>query len=110
MTYVLKNWMSAIGLLLLIIVFTVLSKAIYNQQTFMTLKNWKTILVQSASLAVVALGQSIMLLTGNFDLSLGRLVCLTSCVGATLMVNMGWSLPAALLLLRRRCRIPDSMV
>ena len=87
-----KNWMSLVGLLLLIVVFSVLSRALYGSQTFMTLKNWKTILVQSASLAVVALGQSIMLLTGNFDLSLGRLVCLTSCVGAMLLVNSGWAL------------------
>ena len=100
MTSFLKNWMSLVGLLLLIVVFTILSRAIYNQQTFLTLKNWKTILVQSASLAVVALGQSIMLLTGNFDLSLGRLVCLTSCVGAMLMVNSGWGvLPALLIML-----------
>lgn len=96
----LKNWISLVGLIILIIAFSILSQVIYDQQTFLTLKNWKTILVQSASLAVVALGQSIMLLTGNFDLSLGRLVCLTSCVGAILMVNMGWGvLPAILVML-----------
>lgn len=96
----LKNWMSLVGLALLIVAFSIISRVIYGQQTFLTLKNWKIILIQSATLAVVALGQSIMLLTGNFDLSLGRQVCLTSCLGAVLMVNHGWGvLPTLLIML-----------
>ncbi|MCQ2437236.1 MAG: ABC transporter permease [Clostridia bacterium] len=94
-----KNWMSLVGLIILIVVFSTLSQTIYGQQTFLTIKNWKTILLQSATLAIVALGQSIMLLTGNFDLSLGRLVCLTSCVGAGLMINSGWGLLPAILVM-----------
>ncbi|MDO4867211.1 MAG: ABC transporter permease [Clostridia bacterium] len=95
----LKNWISLVGIALLIIVFSILSYAKFGAQYFLTLKNWKTILLQTATVAVVALGQSIMLLTGNFDLSLGRSVCLTSCVGAILMKNMGWPVGQAIVIM-----------
>lgn len=92
-----KDYMSVVGIILLAIVFSILSYAKNGAQYFMTWSNWKNILLQSSTVAVVALGQSVILLTGNFDLSLGRLVCLTSCVGAVLMKNSGWSTPMGVL-------------
>ena len=94
-----KKWMSLVGIALLIIVFSILSYVKFGAQYFLTWQNWKTILLQTATVAIVALGQSIMLLTGNFDLSLGRLVCLTSCVGGILMKNAGWPIFPAILIM-----------
>jgi ribose transport system permease protein len=37
------------------------------------------------------------MLTGYFDISLGRMVCLTSCVGALLMKNLGAPVPVGIL-------------
>lgn len=84
-----KDYMSIVGILLLIVIFSAISYIKFGAQYFLTLQNWKNILLQSSTVAIVALGQSIILLTGNFDLSLGRMVCLTSCVGAILMINVG---------------------
>ena len=84
-----KDYMSIVGILLLIVIFSTISYIKFGAQYFFTLQNWKNILLQSSTVAIVALGQSIILLTGNFDLSLGRMVCLTSCVGAILMINVG---------------------
>ncbi len=94
-----KDWMSLVGIALLIIVFSIISRAKFGEQYFLTWENWKTILLQSSTVAIVALGQSVILLTGNFDLSLGRMVCLTSCVGAVLMKNLGMpTIPAVLIM------------
>ena len=93
-----KDWMSLVGIALLIIVFSIISYIKFGAQYFLTWDNWKTILLQSSTVAIVALGQSIMLLTGNFDLSLGRMVCLTSCVGAVLMKNVGMSTGLAIVI------------
>lgn len=82
-----KNWMSLVGILLLMVVFSIASFAKFGAQYFLTVENWKNILLQASTVAIVALGQSIILLTGNFDLSLGRMVCFTSCVGGVLMKN-----------------------
>ena len=94
-----KDWMSLVGIALLIIVFSIISYVKFGAQYFLTWDNWKTILLQSSTVAIVALGQSIMLLTGNFDLSLGRMVCLTSCVGAVLMKNVGMSIGLAIVIM-----------
>jgi len=98
-TTFLKNWISLVGIALLIIIFSICSYVKFDAQYFLTWNNWKTILLQTSTVAIVALGQSIMLLTGNFDLSLGRMVCLTSCVGAVLMKNMGMPVFPALLIM-----------
>ena len=81
-----KDWMSLVGIAILVVVFSIISYVKFGAQYFLTWSNWKNILLQSSTVAIVALGQSIMLLTGNFDLSLGRMVCLTSCVGAILIM------------------------
>lgn len=88
---IVKDWMSLVGILILIVVFSIISYAKFGAQYFLTWSNWKNILLQSSTVAMVALGQAIILITGNFDLSLGRMVCLTSCVGAVLMKNVGLS-------------------
>lgn len=94
-----KDWMSLVGIALLIVVFSIISYVKFGAQYFLTWGNWKTILLQSSTVAIVALGQSIMLLTGNFDLSLGRMVCLTSCVGAVLMKNVGMNTGLAIVIM-----------
>ena len=63
-----KEYMSVVGIILLSIVFTICSPY------FFTWDNWKNILLQTSTVAIVAMGQALCLLTGNFDLSLGRIV------------------------------------
>ena len=93
-----KNWMSIVGLLGLVAVFTIASLIKFDgQQYFLTWANWKNILLQVSTVGIVALGQAIIMLTGAFDISLGRMVCLTSCVGGLLMKNVGLPVPAAIL-------------
>jgi ribose/xylose/arabinose/galactoside ABC-type transport system permease subunit len=84
-----KDYMSVVGIILLAIIFSIGSYVKNGEQYFMTISNWKNIMLQSSTVAIVALGQSIILLTGNFDLSLGRMVAMISCVGAVLMKNVG---------------------
>lgn len=94
-----KDYMSIVGIILLTIVFSIASFVKFDRQLFFTWANWKTILLQTSTTAIVAMGQAIILLTGNFDLSLGRMVCLTSCVGAVLMKNVGMAPALAILIM-----------
>ena len=77
-----KDYVAVVGIVLLSLVLWV------STDNFMTWDNWKNILLQSSTVAICALGQAIILLTGNFDLSLGRNVAFTSCLGALLMKGM----------------------
>ena len=94
-----KNWMSIVGLLALMVVFTVISYIKFGEQYFLTWGNWKNILLQASTVGIVALGQAIIMLTGAFDISLGRMVCLTSCIGGILMKNVGLPVPVAILVM-----------
>ncbi|NLF27576.1 MAG: ABC transporter permease [Clostridiales bacterium] len=77
-----KDFMSVLGILLLGLILT------FTTKNFLTWDNLKNILLQSSTVAICALGQAIILLTGNFDLSLGRNVAFTSCFGALLLKGM----------------------
>lgn len=94
-----KEYMSLVGIVLLIIIFSILSYVKHGEQYFLTVPNWTNILLQSSTVAIVAMGQGIILLTGNFDLSLGRMVGVTSAVGAVLMKNHGVDPVVAILIM-----------
>ena len=68
-------------LLAAIIVFTVLSP------NFLTGQNLLNVARQSTFLAIVAMGQMLALLTGGFDLSVGKTLAITSVVGALVMAG-----------------------
>ena len=52
---------------------------------FLSYANVRNILQQTSAVGIVAIGQAFIILTGDFDLSLGQNVCVTSCLAAWLM-------------------------
>lgn len=91
-----KEYAVLIAILIMGIIFSVASPY------FLTAQNLKNIFLQCAALSIVAIGQAIIILTGQFDLSLGQCVCFTSAVAAYMMkfmdVNPWLAVLAALLL------------
>ena len=69
-----KDWMSLVGIAILIVVFSIISYVKFGAQYFLTWSNWKNILLQSSTVAIVALGQSIMLLTGKLPAETDKVV------------------------------------
>ncbi len=84
-----------IGAVLIFLVFTVWCSAC--DKSFCTLGNMKNIINQSAVIAVIAIGQSIVILTGGIDLSVGSIVGFVGIAGG-LLLKMGVPLPMALLI------------
>lgn len=68
--------------------------------TFMSVRNWLNISQQVSMLAVVALGMTVVMVMGDFDLSVGSMASLAGVVAAVLF-QQGWpvavAVPAALL-------------
>jgi ribose/xylose/arabinose/galactoside ABC-type transport system permease subunit len=93
--------MGVLPLLLLaaIIVFASLSS------NFLTSQNLLNVARQSTYLTIVAMGQMLALLTGGFDLSVGKNVAITSVVGAMIMASLtaaypdsiGWAITGGML-------------
>src|SRR5690554_1257679 len=74
-----KNYAIVLGMVILIIVFSLASPY------FFTYSNLRNIFQQTTTIAIVVIGQALIVTTGNFDLSLGQNVCLTSCILAWLI-------------------------
>jgi ribose transport system permease protein len=68
-----------LGLILVLVVFSVLSSP------FRRLDNLMLILLQASFIGIVAAGQTLVVLTGGIDLSVGSLIGLTGVVAALLM-------------------------
>ncbi|MGJ0191410.1 ABC transporter permease [Pantoea sp. RRHST58] len=79
-----------IGLLIIIITFSFLSPV------FFTLPNLLNILQQSSINALIALGMTLVIISGGIDLSVGPTAALSAVLGATLMIS-GVPVPMAIL-------------
>lgn len=79
-----------VAVLLLCIVFAATS------EYFLTVQNFRNIGLQAAALAAVAFGQTLVVLTGGLDLSVGSVVALVSVVSALAMIAFG--VPVGILL------------
>ena len=76
----------------LILIFGVL-----EPKTFLTAGNISTMLGSQAVLVIVALGLTVSLTVGEFDLSIANVLVSTSMVTALLNVNAGWPIALAVL-------------
>lgn len=72
-----------LGLFILMVVFSVLSNI------FLTSGNITNILIQSGTNAIIAVGMTYVIISGNIDISVGAALALSSCVGAKMMVDTG---------------------
>lgn len=79
-----------IGLLIIVVTFSFLSPV------FFTLPNLLNILQQSSINALIALGMTLVIISGGIDLSVGPTAALSAVLGATLMVA-GVPVPLAIL-------------
>lgn len=91
------KWFGRYGALLVLAVL-VIGTSILEPQTFATYDNFINILNQSALSAIIAMGLTFALVTGEFDLSIGNVASLSGVVSLTMMVDRGLGIVAALLL------------
>ncbi|MCS6847009.1 MAG: ABC transporter permease [Anaerolineae bacterium] len=87
-----RKWGTLIGFVALVVLFSLL-----RPDVFPSVRNWSNIIEQVATLAIVAVMVTIVMVTGDFDLSVGALASLAGVVAADLMANQG--VPVALAIL-----------
>jgi ribose transport system permease protein len=90
-----RKWGTLIGFILLVLIFSLLRPAV-----FPTARNLGNIIEQVATLAIVSAMLTMVMVIGDFDLSVGTLASLAGVVAADLMANRGLGiLPAVLIAL-----------
>ncbi len=90
-----KSLVGRLGLLLVILLFIVVMS--FMSPVFLSVANFKNLFIQSTILAVLALGQTYVIMTRGIDLSIGGTMALSSAVCIGLTVYSG--LPVALSIL-----------
>ncbi len=89
----LGRWGTLIGLLALVFVFS-----LARPDAFPTPTNFRNIIEQTATLAMVATTVTFVMVTGDFDLSVGALASLCGVVAARVMVSQADASPNLMLL------------
>ncbi len=85
----LRHYGTLMGMAAIVLVFWALLP-----QTFMTARNWLNITQQVSMLTVVAVAMTVVMVVGDFDLSVGSMASLAGIVAAVLF-TLGFSVPAA---------------
>ena len=82
----------------IILVLVVIFFAITTQGKILSALNFDALITQNAYVFILATGMFMcMLIKGNIDLSVGATVCLIDAIGAYMMVDMGFSVPVAMI-------------
>ena len=91
------RWFGRYGALLVLAIL-VIGTSILEPETFATWDNFINILNQSALSAIIAMGLTFALVTGEFDLSIGNVASLSGVVCLSTMVDQGIGVATALVL------------
>lgn len=87
-----KQYTMFIALIGIGLIFTVLTDGI-----FLTSRNLSNLLLQTATIAILATGMVLVIVGGHIDLSVGSVAGFTGAIAAILQVKMGWgTLPTIL--------------
>jgi ribose transport system permease protein len=90
-----RNIVSRLGLLLVIVIFIAVMSVL--SPVFFSVANFRNLFIQSTILAVLALGQTFVIMTRGIDLSIGGVMALSSAVGMGLALHAGLPGPVAIL-------------
>lgn len=90
----LRKWGTLLGLLLLVVAFSIL-----KPEVFPSLRNVRNIVEQVSILAIISSMVTLVMVTGDFDLSVGTLASLCGVIVADLMVRGLGIIPSILLAL-----------
>lgn len=71
--------------------------AVITDGTFTSPRNLSNLFLQTVTVAIVACGMVLIIVTGNIDLSVGSVAGFCGAVGAVLQVKYGWDTPSTIL-------------
>ncbi len=86
-----------LGLLLVLGVFAAMVPVGWMPESFLTLRNFETVLRHTTTVGIAALGMTLIIMSGGIDLSVGSTIALSTVVIAVLLKDFGASATVAAL-------------
>jgi ribose transport system permease protein len=93
----LLRFQSYFGLIVIFVVAALISPERNGQNVFLDSRNLLNIVRFSAENGIIAIGMTLIILTGGIDLSVGAMLALCAVGGATFMMDYGWNTPLTVL-------------
>ncbi len=90
----LQRFLPFAGLILVIAVFEVWARSLGSE--FLTFENFVNILVATSVVGVMAMGETMVIITGGIDLSVGTVMTLSAVMTAVVITNMGLPVPVGI--------------
>ena len=93
---ILWRFQSYFGLILIVIASALLSPERDGQNVFLESRNLLNIIRFASENGIIAIGMTLIILTGGIDLSVGAVMALCAVGSATFMTELGWDLPVTI--------------
>ncbi len=89
----LRSYTMIFALIIIAIFFQIITNG-----TFLNPRNFSILVRQMSITGIITVGMALLIISGNFDLSVGSVVALTGGIAAVLQVWLGWSTPMAIIM------------
>lgn len=87
------RFQSYLGLIIILIASALLSPERNGENVFLDSRNLLNIVRFASENGIIAIGMTLIILTGGIDLSVGAVMALCAVGSATFMMELGWNLP-----------------
>ncbi|MEJ5283746.1 MAG: sugar ABC transporter permease [Brevinematia bacterium] len=83
-----RQYAMIIALLAIWLIFSVITKVVYGEFIYLTPRNLSNLFIQSATVAILAIGMTLIIVAGHIDLSVGSVLGFCGAVAAMLMIRL----------------------
>jgi ribose transport system permease protein len=90
------RFQSYLGLVIILIASALLSPERNGENVFLDSRNLLNIVRFASENGIIAIGMTLIILTGGIDLSVGAVMALCAVGSATFMMELGWNLPVTI--------------
>jgi ribose transport system permease protein len=91
------RFQSYLGLIIILIAAALLSPERNGENVFLDSRNLLNIVRFASENGIIAIGMTLIILTGGIDLSVGAVMALCAVGSATFMMELGWNLPMTII-------------
>ncbi|MCX7821600.1 MAG: hypothetical protein N2258_08015, partial [Brevinematales bacterium] len=93
-----RQYAMIIALLAIWLIFSIITKVVYGEFIYLTPRNLSNLFIQSATVAILAIGMTLIIVAGHIDLSVGSVLGFCGAVAAMLMIKLNMPVVPAIVI------------
>ncbi len=93
-----RQYAMIIALLAIWLIFSIITKIVHGEFVYLTPRNLSNLFIQSAIVAILAIGMTLIIVAGHIDLSVGSVLGFCGAVAAMLMIRLNMPVIPAIII------------